>query len=274
MFLKNFLYRFKYLYFFLIKLNYFIKRKDYRVLFYNVEKDILNNKKIYDQFNLAFDSKFKKSNKENISIKYKLFTAISKKNYKDKKILEIGTWNGEFTKLLSKLFPESTVYSIDLPHSDDRFVNSYERKNQLDDFLKKRNILLSQNNIKFIEMDSQNLLDRFDKNFFDIIWVDGDHHDPVVTQDIFNSYELLKKGGLMIIDDLLLSNTNNIVSKNQTEKVSTNDMKSLKKMGPTVDSMKALKKLSNVKNCQYFLLTKFYGPRNFFKTPYNAILKK
>ena len=110
-------------------------------------------------------------------------------------------------------------------------------------------------------MDSQDIPSKFDKDFFDIIWVDGDHTNPVVTQDIFNSYKILKKDGLMIIDDLLLSGKRDGHQKHKSE-------------GPSTDGMNALKKLCDENKCQFFLLTKFYGPRNYFKKTYNAILKK
>ncbi len=190
-----------------------------------------------------------------------MFTALSKKKLKIQKILEIGTWDGEFTRLLSNLFPESEIFTIDLPHADERFINSYNRKDQLNNFIEKRSENLSKKNIKFIEIDSENLLEKFEKNSFDIIWVDGDHHDPTVTRDIFNSYEILKKGGLMIVDDLLLASKLKNSKKHASE-------------GSSTDGMLALEKLSNEKKCDFSLLTKFYGPRNYFKTSYNAILKK
>ena len=251
----------KFLYYFLSKLNYLRKKKKLGVLFYNIEKDINNNKKIYEKFNLDFDPKYKGSYREKSVIKYKLFTALSKKKLKIQKILEIGTWDGEFTNLLSNLFSESKIFTIDLPHTDERFVNSYNRRDQLNNFINKRNNNLSKKNIKFIEMDSKNLLEKFEKNSFDIIWVDGDHHDPTVTRDIFNSYEILKKGGIMIVDDLLLAGKSENSKKHPSE-------------GSSTDGMVALKKLSKEKKCDFSLLTKFYGPRNYFRTSYNAILKK
>ena len=38
---------------------------------------------------------------------------------------------------------------------------------------------------------------------FDAIWVDGDHHNPQVTLDILNCLNLLNKGGLMCVDDVI-----------------------------------------------------------------------
>ena len=76
------------------------------------------------------------------------------------------------------------------------------------------------------------IIEKFTKNSFDIIWVDGDHHDPTVTRDIFNSYEILKKNGLMIVDDLLLADKPKNSKKHASE-------------GSSTDGMVALEKLSN-----------------------------
>lgn len=251
----------KFLYYFLSKLNYLRKEKKLGVLFYNIEKDFINNRKVYEKFNLDFDPRYEGSYREKSVIKYKLFTALSKKELKIQKILEIGTWDGEFSHLLSNLFPESEIFTIDLPHTDERFINSYNRRDQLNNFIEKRSDNLNKKNIKFIEIDSENLLEKFEKNSFDIIWVDGDHHDPTVTRDIFNSYEILKKNGLMIVDDLLLADKPKNSKKHASE-------------GSSTDGMVALEKLSKEKKCDFSLLTKFYGPRNYFKKSYNAILKK
>ena len=65
----------------------------------------------------------------------------------------------------------------------------------------------------------------------------------------------------MIVDDLLLASKLKNSKKHASE-------------GSSTDGMLALEKLSNEKKCDFSLLTKFYGPRNYFKTSYNAILKK
>ncbi len=53
----------KFLYYFLSKLNY-LRKKKLGVLFYNIEKDFINNRKVYDKFNLDFDPKYKSSYSE------------------------------------------------------------------------------------------------------------------------------------------------------------------------------------------------------------------
>ena len=123
-------------------------------------------------------------------------------NFDCKKILEIGTFDGKTTAILSALFPNSLITTIDLPSSDKLFQATYQRDKQLNQFLSNRNTLLKkQNSIKFIEMNSISLVD-FEPNQFDLIWIDGAHGYPVVAIDIINSYRLTRKGGIILVDDV------------------------------------------------------------------------
>lgn len=42
-------------------------------------------------------------------------------------------------------------------------------------------------------MNSFDLLENFDKEMFDVIWLDGDHTNPQVSMDVISAYYLLKK---------------------------------------------------------------------------------
>ena len=71
------------------------------------------------------------------------------------------------------------------------------------------------NNIKFDQIDSFNLLEHFSEKKFDFIFIDGDHLNQV-TIDIFQSIKLLKKGGLIVTDDIVkdFNNVFNSLEKN------------------------------------------------------------
>ena len=87
-----------------------------------------------------------------------LFSSISiNKNLKINNILEIGTYDGFNALLLSKLFPNAKIDTIDLPEDDNDFINFYGRKNLINEFINKRNNLLSKNNnINFFPLNSLN----------------------------------------------------------------------------------------------------------------------
>jgi predicted O-methyltransferase YrrM len=146
-----------------------------------------------------------------LSWHYHIFAGWSgycdRNNIKVKNILEIGTHDGGFTHFLSKLFSESTVYTIDLPQDDQQFVNTYNREtsDKLKKFLKVRDKNLKQKNTKFIELNSINILSHFSDMKFDAIWIDGDHHDPQVTIDLVNCMNLLNSDGIMCNDDVIQS---------------------------------------------------------------------
>ena len=89
-----------------------------------------------------------------------LFSALSDKIDIPKiEILEIGTYDGANSFLLSLLFQNSNITTIDLPDDNEEFIKTYERQKDLDKFIKKRDEILSNvKNIKFVKTNSINLI--------------------------------------------------------------------------------------------------------------------
>ena len=48
---------------------------------------------------------------------------------------------------------------------------------------------------------SQNVLKTLQKNYYDIIYIDGCHTLACTREDTALSWELLKKGGILMVDD-------------------------------------------------------------------------
>ena len=120
--------------------------------------------------------------------------------------MEIGTELGRFTNFISKGFKSSKIYTIDLNENQLPKDPSFKENNiSRNDFVRERSINLNEENINFIEMNSLDLLKHFDKNKFDIIWLDGDHANPQVSMDVLSTYYLLKKNGILITDDIYLN---------------------------------------------------------------------
>ncbi len=137
------------------------------------------------------------------------FSGLSEVNKNITKILEIGTFNAQNAFLLSVLFQNAQVTTVDLPNDSDDFKNSYKRNEnvKLKAFLNERNNRINKReNLKLIEKSSVNLINFKDK--FDLIWVDGAHFDPIVTMDIINSINLLNDDGLILCDDIHKSENN------------------------------------------------------------------
>lgn len=158
--------------------------------------------------NKILQEKYKRNfNREKDSIHWLLFSALSKKQYV-KKILEIGTYDGEFTYILSRLFNKSHITTVDLPFDDPLLKKFYDRdkSNYLSAYLEKQSRNISIDNITMIKSNSFYLLDALEeKEKFDLIWVDGGHLYPEVAWDLCNAYFLLRKGGILLCDDVIMS---------------------------------------------------------------------
>ena len=130
-----------------------------------------------------------------------VLSSISCLNQSIKNILEIGTYDGRTALILSKLFVDANILSIDLPAAGKDFESMYSRKGKVQDFIENRNKNLGANKqIRFLETNSIALTNIEEK--FDLIWIDGAHGYPVVAIDIVNSYRLCRKDGYVLIDDV------------------------------------------------------------------------
>jgi len=134
-----------------------------------------------------------------------VFSCLSlNNNMKISKILEIGTFDGMNSLLLSKIFPNADIDTIDLPHTESDFIKNYNRKNRIDEFISHRDNNLRKNNkIQFIQKNSINLINF--KNKYDLIWIDGGHGYPIVCADIINSLYLVNNNGIIICDDIFIN---------------------------------------------------------------------
>ena len=183
-------------------------------------------------------------NRNKDSIHWLLFSGLSISN-NPKRILEIGTFDGHFTFILSKLFPKSNIITLDLPESDPLIRETYNRTSDEDyiNYVSDRKDNTKASNIRFIDRNSLFLLDSISGKF-DIIWIDGGHHFPEIAWDISNSYHLLNEGGIMLCDDIIISNTD------------------MKKGYVSSDSYKTLKYLEQrTKSKMFYFLKRFDGKR-------------
>ena len=128
-----------------------------------------------------------------------LLAAFSIKRNDITRILEIGTFKGETTSILSSLFPNSFIDTVDLARQQilDQGIYSYAT-----DSIVSSQERVKKENITFKVMNSIQLLHETEK--YDLIWVDGAHTSPVSVIDIANSIRLLSKNGVAICDDVFL----------------------------------------------------------------------
>ncbi len=137
------------------------------------------------------------------SIHWLIFSALSLKD-DSSSILEIGTHDGTFTKILSELYPSGNITTIELPNNDPLFLKLYGRESTeaLRQFLATQNENVRPDNVRLLNVNSFFLLDKANQKF-DLIWIDGGHLYPEVAWDICNAYYLCKEGGMILCDDVI-----------------------------------------------------------------------
>ena len=195
------------------KLNYYKKYKEYNKNLFEAEQNRiiksigLEREKGLENLNFVkkklisiFDTDRGMSSEHEV-----LFSSLSViKNQKISDILEIGTFDGVNSFLLSNLFPKSNVDTIDLHETDEDFINFYDRKNKIKDFINKiKKVLVKNSNINFFHLNSLKLLNH--KKKYDLIWIDGAHGYPTVSIDIINSLNMIKDNGIILCDDVVVN---------------------------------------------------------------------
>ena len=138
------------------------------------------------------------------SVHWLVFACLRDALPESARILEIGTFDGQFTAILARLFPAAEITTVDLPESDPILRSTYEREVDAAyrGFVAKRDANLAAPNIRFRQFNSAFLLDRV-SGPFDLIWVDGGHLYPEVAWDIAAAHHLCRDGGRVLCDDVI-----------------------------------------------------------------------
>ena len=146
-----------------------------------------------------------------VGTKYRLannwFNNINVNFFKDRPInyLEIGTFYGANVLSVAKtygLHNNSKLYCID-PWEDYEEYSEYKNQqstiystfiNNVENSGEKEKIVINRGY-------SNNEIPKFEDNFFDIIYIDGNHEPEYVLEDAVLSFRKLKPNGVMIFDD-------------------------------------------------------------------------
>lgn len=135
------------------------------------------------------------------------FNVINVNDYNNKPInyLEIGTFYGAnliSVGLTYGLHNESKLYCID-PWQDYDEYNEYknEQPHIYNTFIENIKNSGIQDKIIINRGFSYKEINKFDDNFFDIIYIDGNHEADYVLEDAISSFRKLKVNGIMIFDD-------------------------------------------------------------------------
>ena len=135
------------------------------------------------------------------------FNHVDVNNYKERPInyLEIGTFYGANILSVAHTYgvhKDSKLYCVD-PWEDYSDYSEYKNKQAsiYEAFI--NNVERSGIKEKLIITRgySNNEIPKYQDNFFDIIYIDGNHEPEYVLEDAVLSFRKLKKGGIMIFDD-------------------------------------------------------------------------
>ncbi len=121
------------------------------------------------------------------------------------KYLEIGTFHGANLFSVANTYasnPESELYCID-PWLDYGDYPEYKTQQDVNynTFLKNLESFPEKQKIRTIRGYSHIELPKFEDEFFDIIYIDGNHEPEYVLEDAVLGFRKLKKYGVMIFDD-------------------------------------------------------------------------
>jgi len=141
-----------------------------------------------------------------------VITYFNKKNEDNKsnvEILEIGSYTGTSLIKLVELIPNSTAIGIDMwtSYNENNLLSNMNKLNIEQSFYNNIKTANLEDRIRGIKNDSTIELFKMikDEKRFDFIYVDGSHKCNDCYSDMLLSWQLLNKGGIMVIDDYLWS---------------------------------------------------------------------
>jgi hypothetical protein len=127
-----------------------------------------------------------------------LFNFIPKK----KICLELGVWKGHFAKEIIKHAKPSELHLVDPWIFVEEMRKYFNDQEELDKIHQK--VCKRFSDKKFVTIHrctSEQLAQNFSDEYFDWIYIDGDHSFEGVYSDLINYHSKVKKGGLIIGDD-------------------------------------------------------------------------
>jgi len=165
-----------------------------------IDKKIKNKyiTKICTDWYTVIDGKKLKMN-SNISINECIFIHKLIMSTKPSKVLEFGMANGMSTMIILNALNIVNKENEAVLYSNDPFQKTYWSSIGL------HNVSKVKKNVKHVHLERMSVdsFDDIESNFFDMILVDGAHDTPNVILDINNSKRMLKKNGILILDDVL-----------------------------------------------------------------------
>ena len=111
--------------------------------------------------------------------------------------VEVGVAAGEYGVILAKANPQMKLYGID-PWVAHKVGVDYLSQTTLDAlYAKFQRVIAPYPNYQAIKDLSMNAVKSFDDNSLDFVYIDANHSEPFISQDITEWYKKLKVGGIL-----------------------------------------------------------------------------
>lgn len=120
-----------------------------------------------------------------------------------KKGVEVGVAAGEYSEILSHYNPQMTVIGID-PFVPYKGYQDYKRQKTLDGLEQSAmDVSIRQSNYILIKQFSMDVLGDFEDNSLDFVYIDANHAEPFVSQDIEGWYKKVRPRGILAGHDYI-----------------------------------------------------------------------
>lgn len=117
--------------------------------------------------------------------------------------VEVGVAAGWYSDQIMKRNPQLKLYGVD-PWSRYRGYTDYTRTQTFDKLENEAHERLDKYpNYEFVKEFSMEALKRFEDNSLDFCYIDANHGDPYVTQDITEWYKKVRPGGILAGHDYI-----------------------------------------------------------------------
>lgn len=127
------------------------------------------------------------------------------KEFNFKRAVEIGVAAGDYSKALCEANPDMEVFGID-PYVPYRGYRDYARQSTFEKLQTNAESLLKDcPNYHFVKKFSMDALVDFDDDSLDFVYLDGNHQEPYISQDIEGWYKKLKPAGILAGHDYFKS---------------------------------------------------------------------
>ena len=122
-----------------------------------------------------------------------------------KTAVEVGVAEGRYSSNLLEANPQMKLYGVD-PYVPYKGYRDYVRQTTLDSMYNKAEKLLNHyHGYKFVKKFSMDALKDFADKSLDFVYLDGNHEEPFISQDIGAWNKKLKSGGILAGHDYFKS---------------------------------------------------------------------